>query len=92
MNFDNVVTIILRLQRKLEEKKNYLFKNSCLEEISPPIPSPSWRSGAPPERSYPTAKERLLRRRRKAERSYSKFKVRRGGHEKIPLVQGKEQP
>ena len=26
-----------------------------------------------------------------AERSYSKFKVRRGGHEEIPLVQGKEQ-
>ena len=28
---------------------------------------------------------------RRAERSYSTFKVRRGGHEKIPLVQGKEQ-
>ena len=26
-----------------------------------------------------------------AERSYSMFKVRRGGHEEIPLVQGKEQ-
>ena len=26
-----------------------------------------------------------------AERSYSKFKVRRGGREEIPLVQGKEQ-
>ena len=25
-----------------------------------------------------------------AERSYSKFKVRRGGREEIPLVQGKE--
>ena len=25
------------------------------------------------------------------ERSYSTFKVRRGGHEEIPLVQGKEQ-
>ena len=29
--------------------------------------------------------------RRRAERSYSLFKVRRGGCEKIPLVQGKEQ-
>ena len=29
--------------------------------------------------------------RRRAERSYSMFKVRRGGHEEIPLVQGKEQ-
>ena len=29
--------------------------------------------------------------RRRAERSYSTFKVRRGGHEKTPLVQGKEQ-
>ena len=27
----------------------------------------------------------------KAERSYSTFKVRRGGGEEIPLVQGKEQ-
>ena len=29
--------------------------------------------------------------RRRAERSYSTFKVRRGSREKIPLVQGKEQ-
>ena len=35
--FDNVVTKIRRLQRKLEEK-NYLFKNSYPEEITPPIP------------------------------------------------------
>ena len=34
--FDNVVTIFFRLQRKREEK-NYLFKNSCPEEITPPI-------------------------------------------------------
>ena len=49
------------------------------------------RSGAATERSYPTAKERLLHGRRRAKRSYSRFKVRRGGREKIPLVQGKEQ-
>ena len=36
-------------------------------------------------------KERRLRRRRRAKRSYSTFKVRRGGGEEIPLVQGKEQ-
>ena len=35
--FYNVVTIFFRLQRKLEEK-NYLFKNFCPEEITPPIP------------------------------------------------------
>ena len=29
--------------------------------------------------------------RRKVERSYSTFKVRKGGHEEIPLIQGKEQ-
>ena len=28
----------------------------------------------------------------RAERSHSTFKVRRGGGEEIPLVQGKEQP
>ena len=28
---------------------------------------------------------------RRAERSYSKFKVRRGGCEEIPFIQGKEQ-
>ena len=33
----------------------------------------------------------LLRGRRRAERSYSMFKVRRGSREKIPLIQGKEQ-
>ena len=43
------------------------------------------------ERSYPTSKERRLHGRRRAERSYSTFKVRRGGREEIPLVQGKEQ-
>ena len=40
-------------------------------------------------RSNPTSKEQWLCRR--AERSYSMFKVRRGGREEIPLVQGKEQ-
>ena len=43
------------------------------------------------ERSYPTPKELRLRQHRRAERSYSMFKVRRGVCEEIPLVQGKEQ-
>ena len=42
-------------------------------------------------RSNPTSKERWLRGRRRAWRSYSTFKVRRGSGEEIPLVQGKEQ-
>ena len=42
--------------------------------------------GAAAERSNPTSKEQWLHWRRRAERSYSAFKVRRGD-----LVQGKEQ-
>ena len=53
--------------------------------------NPRLRSGAATKRSNPTSKEPHLRWRRKAERSYSTFKVRRGGREKIALVQGKEQ-
>ena len=37
------------------------------------------------------SKERQLRVHRRAERSYSTFKVRTGGREEIPLMQGKEQ-
>ena len=37
------------------------------------------------------SKEQWLCGCRRAERSYSTFKVRRGGGEEIPLVQGKEQ-
>ena len=37
------------------------------------------------------SKERQLSRRRRAERSYSTFKVRRGSPEERPLIQGKEQ-
>ena len=38
-----------------------------------------------------TILEQWLGRCRRAKKSYSTFKVRRGGHEEIPLVQGKEQ-
>ena len=44
------------------------------------------RSGATAERNNPTSKEWWLRGRRRTERSYSTFKVRRGD-----LIQGKEQ-
>ena len=37
------------------------------------------------------SKEQWLSRCRRAERSYSSFKVKMGGCEEIPLVQGKEQ-
>ena len=47
--------------------------------------------GAAAERTNLTSKEQWLHRHRRAERSYSTFKVRRGSHEEIPLVQGKEQ-
>ena len=58
-----------------------------------------WRRGATPHPrpgvaavwTNPTSKERWLRGHRRAWRSYSTFKVRRGGGEEIPLVQGKEQ-
>ena len=53
--------------------------------------TPRPRSGVAAERSNHTSKEQQLHRCRKAERSYSMFKVRRGGGEEIPLVQGKEQ-
>ena len=48
---------------------------------------PKFRGAA--ERSNPTSKEQHLCRCRRAERSYSTCKVRRGGREEIPLVQGK---
>ena len=49
------------------------------------------RPGAEAGRSNPMSKERWLRGHRRAERSYSTFRVRRDGGEEIPLVQDKEQ-
>ena len=43
------------------------------------------------ERSSPMSKEWWLHGHRRAKRSYSMFKVRRGGGEEIPLIRGKEQ-
>ena len=42
-------------------------------------------------RSNPKSKGQRLCGRKRAERSYSTFKVRRGGGEEISLIQGKEQ-
>ena len=53
--------------------------------------TPGPRSGMAAERSNPTSKEQWLHGHRRAERSYSMFKVRRGGCEEIPLVQSKAQ-
>ena len=49
------------------------------------------RSGEAAEKSNPLSKERRLHWHRRAERSYSMSKVRRGSREEGPLVQGKEQ-
>ena len=54
--------------------------------------TPCPRSGVAAKRSNPKSKELRLCRCRRAERSYSTLKVRRGGYEEMPLVQGKEQP
>ena len=53
---------------------------------------PHERPGAAARRSYPRSKKRWLPGHRRAERSYSTFKVRRGGGEETPLVQGKRNP
>ena len=53
--------------------------------------TPHPRSGVAARRNNPISKEWWLRGRRRAERSYSTFKVRRGGHEEIPFAQSKEQ-
>ena len=52
---------------------------------------PRPRSGAAAGRSYPISKELWLHGSRRDERSYSTFKIRKGGREEIPLIQGKEQ-
>ena len=45
--------------------------------------TPRLRSGVAAERSNPTSKERWLRGHRRAKKSYSKFKVRRGDSSKV---------
>ena len=59
---------------------------AAMAEERPRRVVPPLRSGVAAKRSNPTSKEQWLRGHRRAERSYSTFKVRRGD-----LVQGKEQ-
>ena len=47
--------------------------------------------GRRPRGATPLSKEQWLHGCRRVERSYSTFKVRRGGCEEIPLIQAKEQ-
>ena len=54
--------------------------------------TPCPKSGAVAERNNPMSKERRLCGLRRAERSYSTFRVRRGGGEETPLIQGKRNP
>ena len=75
-------------------------RGSGREELSPaggqgqqlggatPHPRPGIAAG----RSYLRSKKWWLHRRRRAERSYSTFKVRRGSREETPLIQGKRNP
>ena len=66
------------------------FKAATAQE-QPRGATPRPRPGVVAERSNPMSKEQWLRGCRRAKRSYSTFKVRRGGGEEIPFVQGKEQ-
>ena len=76
----------------LFEPSEHLWQEQGLNlNVNSPLLPSCPRSGAVAERSNPTSKERWLRGCRRAERSYSTFKVRRGGHEEKPPVQGKDQ-
>ena len=63
------------------------LKSGAAAGVATPYPRPGVAAGS----SYPMSKERWLRRCRRAERSYPTLKVKKGGGEEIPLVQGKEQ-
>ena len=66
--------------------------NLCIPHSNARGATPRQRPGAVDERSYPTSKEWWPCGCRRAERSYSTFKVRKGSLEEIPLVQGKRNP
>ena len=79
--------------QELDKTERLHFHFHCIQGQGqrPAVATPRPRPGAAAETSNPTSKEQWLRGHRRAERSYSMFKVRRGGSEEIPLVQGKEQ-
>ena len=66
-------------------------RQAAMAREQPRGATPCPRSGAAAERSNPTSKEQWLCGHRRVQRSYSMFKVRKGGNEEISLVQGKEQ-
>ena len=53
--------------------------------------TPCLRPGAVPRRSHPMSKEQWLCGCGRAQRSYPTLKVKKGGGEEIPFIQGKEQ-
>ena len=73
----------------VQGKEQWLcFAGAAMKRYPTPLsPRPMAAAG----RSNPMSKEQRLRRRRRAQGSYPTFKVRKGGGEEIPLVQGKEQ-
>ena len=75
----------------MSEVRGRSWENPMPEGPWPRGVIPRSRSGAAAGRSNPTSKEPWLRGRRRAKRSYPTLKVRKGGGEEIPLVQGKEQ-
>ena len=88
-------TEVQLLRRKSTAKRSYPTPKvrggdqecwAAMAQEQPRGAIPRLRSGAAADRNNPTSKEQRLCGRRRAERSYSMFKVRRGD-----LVQGKEQ-
>ena len=64
---------------------------AAMAQEQPKGATPHPRSRTVAQRNNPTTQEQWLHGHRRAERSYSTFKVRRGSGEEIPLIQGKEQ-
>ena len=77
---DKLQTVILDITKT--ESVATATKSGAVARRATPRP----RSGAAADRSYPMSEEWRLRGHRRAKRSYSTFKVRRGD-----LIQGKEQ-
>ena len=69
----------------------FFWNSLAFSTVQEELPHPHLRPGVVAGRSNPTSKERWLHGCRRAKRSYSTFRVRRGSSEEIPLVQGKEQ-
>ena len=65
--------------------------NPGIEPRSPALQADAVTSEPPGKPGGSYSKQWLLRGCRRTERSYSTFKLRTGGSEEIPLIQGKEQ-